>query len=117
MFLFFPVSGIFKVFVLINILPEIFERLVCELNITLGDDDFVDYALNNVCTNLFRVVQALAMLVSPLIGGYLYTVFNDHRRVASVFIYVDLAVFALLFLFNGDFRVFQENRNFLKKLY
>ena len=65
----FPLFGFFQVFVLIPILPEIFERLVCELKISLGEDEVVDLSLNDICHDMKDLVTALAMLASPLIGG------------------------------------------------
>lgn len=115
----FPLSGFFQVFVSIPILPEIFERLVYELNINLGEDEVLDYALNDICSDLYAVVQSLAMIASPLIGGGIFTAFmdtsdpqailnheHDHRRVADIVLLLDIAVFLFLFFFNGDVRAF-----------
>lgn len=112
----FLFSGCLQVLVVIFILPEIFQRMVCELGICIGQDELLDFALNRSVNNAFQVVQAVAMIASPIIGVELFNYFEkDHSKVANFFFCVDIAVFAILFLFNGDVRVYKENRLFLEK--
>lgn len=108
-----PLLGLFHVFALIPVLPEIYERLIFEFQIKLGEHEEADMALQNMCLNLFVFVQSLSMLVSPLIGGALFMYFErDSSRVTYVIFITDIAVFVFLFVFNGDFKVFKENRTF-----
>lgn len=117
----FPLLGIFQVFVFIPIIPEIFERLVYELDIHLGEDEVLDFALNDKCNDTYGMIYALSMFAAPLIGGNLSDLYggyktNAHQKVADIFFFIDIVCFVVLFVFNGDIRVFKENRIFQSRL-
>ena len=69
----FPVLGLFSVFVYPTIIPELIERLVVELKIEEGKDEYVDMMLNDKCTECFGFVFALTTFMAPLIGSHMYT--------------------------------------------
>jgi hypothetical protein len=111
----FPVLGLFQVFVFIPIIPEMMERLQVDLNITEGEDEFIDAQLNDKCNDAYGFIYASSMFVSPLIGGFLDTTYGP-RATCDYIAMMDGMTGVLFFVFNCGFFVFSENRAFHEKL-
>lgn len=112
----FPFLGIFQVFVFIPVIPEIFERLTVELDITEGENTFIDGKLNDKCNDTYGLVYALSMFIAPNLGDFMKTHLGGHENSCDAWFIINITCFLILFIFNGDFRVFKENREFLAKL-
>lgn len=72
----FPLLGIWQLFVFIPIIPEIFDRVRCKLEIKEGEDEFTDNELNNKTNMTYGFVYAGSLFIGPLVGSSLYTAFN-----------------------------------------
>ena len=111
----FPVIGIFQYFVFIPIIPEMLERVTVELQAVEGQDPELDGAIYDKVNDAYGFIYALAMFIGPLIGGQMYTIFNgpktsDYIAISNLFIGM------ILFIFNCGPFVFQEHKEFYKKL-
>lgn len=63
------------------------------------------------------MVYAFSMFVSPNIGGFMKDYLpGGHRQSCDVWFFINITAFLILFIFNGDIRVFSENREFQRKL-
>lgn len=114
----FPLLGIMQVFVFIPIIPEMYDRVRAKLEIKEGEDEYTDNELNNKVNMTYGFVYAGSLFIGPLIGGALYSDFEqDNGKVCNVIALLNIAWFVVLFIFNGDYRVFKENREFHKKLH
>jgi len=122
----FPMLGVCQVFVFIPIIPEVYDRLKVKLNIKDGEDEVADSQLNDKVNDAYGFFYALSMFAGPLIGNSIANSFKpekqtvpytNYNRVTSDIFAVIMFVWALiLFIFNGDWRVFQENRAFMKRI-
>lgn len=111
----FPFSGFFQVFLFIPIIPEIVERVQVKLEITAGEDDYVDSMLNDKCNDAYGFIYALSMGVSPIIGSYIEGS-NGARATCDQVALLNFALGILFFVFNCGFGVFFENKQFQARL-
>ena len=111
----FPLLGLFQVFVFIPIIPEMLERLQVSLEITEGEDEYIDAKLNDKCNDAYGFIYALSMFVSPLIGSWLYDQFGP-RKTCDYVALANLGLGAFFLIFNCGIFVFSENRKFNEKL-
>jgi len=65
----FPFLGLFQIFVFIPIIPEMIERLQVSLNISEGEDEYVDAMVTDKCNDCYGLFYALSMFISPIIGS------------------------------------------------
>ncbi len=63
----FPLLGIFQVLVFLPIIPELIERLVVDLRIEEGRNEYVDTKLNDKCNDAYGLMFSLIMFLGPLI--------------------------------------------------
>ena len=91
------------------------ERLQVSLNITEGEDEYIDSKLNDKCNDAYGLIYALSMFVSPLIGSNLNSSFGP-RATCDYIAYTNFASAIILLLFNCGPFVFSENRKFQDKL-
>lgn len=111
----FPLLGIMECVVILPVVPEIYERMIYEHNVKLGENEVRDSLLNDKCNDAFGCVYALSLFVGPNIGGAMKEAL-EHRTTCDVWILINLVTFVILFIFNGDYRVFSENRVFQEKI-
>ena len=111
----YPLLGVCQVFVFIPIIPEMIERLQVDLSIIEGENEALDYRLNDQVNEAYTLIYAFASFVSPLIGSFIYT----HLGMKNTF---DIAAtINILFAFNlyvnncGP-EVMLENKVFVQKL-
>ena len=107
--------GIFQVFVFIPIIPEMIERIQVDLEITEGEHENVDLALNDQINEAYTLLYAFSNGVSPLIGAYMHDRLGA-RRTCDYVAYFNIGFGIISFIFNCGFFVFREDREFKKKL-
>ena len=111
----FPIIGFFQVFVFIPIIPEMIERLQVSNNIKEGQDELLDGQLNDKVNDMYGLIYALSMFISPLIGSQLYTVYGSSTT-CDVCALFNLVFGVVIFVLNCGFFFVQENRKFKQKL-
>ena len=111
----FILLGVPQIFVFIQIIPEMVERMRVDLNIPEGEDDVVDSRLNDAVNDAYGVVYALANFISPILGSMVYNQFGVTYCFDLIFS-IDVLFAIFIFHFNCGPFVFKENREFLKRL-
>ena len=102
-------------FVFIPIIPEMLERLQVDLQISEGQNEEVDLALNDQVNEAYTLLYALANGVSPLIGAFLHSEVGA-RKACDYVAYFNIGFGIISFIFNCGFFVFREDREFKSKL-
>jgi len=85
------------------------------LEITAGEDDYVDSMLNDKCNDAYGFIYALSMGLSPIIGSYIEGS-NGARATCDQVALLNFALGILFFVFNCGFGVFFENKQFQARL-
>lgn len=91
------------------------ERLQVDLEIAEGEDEALDYRLNDQVNEAYVLIYAFASFVSPLIGSYIYT----HLGMKTTFdiaAAINVAFAINLYINNCGPNVMQENNEFVLKL-
>ena len=71
-------------------------------NITEGADEKVDNQLNDKVNDAYGVFYALTEFCSPIVGSYIYNALgNSPGMTCDVAAFLNLTMFAILFIFNG----------------
>ena len=91
------------------------ERLQADLEIYEGEDEALDYRLNDQVNEAYVLIYAFASFVSPLIGSFIFT----HLGMKTTFdiaAAINIAFSINLYVNNCGPNVMQENAVFVKKL-
>jgi MFS family permease len=111
----FPIQGVMQVLVFIPVLPEMIERMQVKLKISEGEDEILDGQLNDKINDMYGLIYAGSMFVSPLVGSALSSTYGV-RKTCDYVAAGNVAFFVLYFLFNGGFFMFAENKRFKAEL-
>lgn len=108
----YPLLGICQVFVFIPIIPEMIERLQVDLDISEGENEALDYRLNDQVNEAYTMIYALSSFVSPLLGSFVYTNLGQ-RDTFDIVAVINIMFSILLFVMNCGSDVMNENKEFL----
>jgi len=96
-------------------MPEMLERLQVAYQIKEGENEYLDYRLNDICNDAYGLMYAVSVFFGPIIGGEMYVRFGSSKT-CEILSIVDFIFGFIILYYNCGFDVFEENRQFQEKL-